>query len=366
VKISLSRKNYLGMAALLVLSASCKQTKVDDGSAELDASGLNAPGTGEDGRQRNEAYKFVKDSLAKVRKVDTHIKYGETKVYSTTTPDNIIRLLNMPLRNPMKSDEDKKRGATPKNLQGIFWMRGNPLPDYLISFSNMIWGEENFNDGSRVGYLPTYMPGSFIWKPKALTTAAQDENDYKSLPEVCKTPEDFNLKAAIQYKVNVKAPIAFDQRVEAANKNLERNPEYEEEISKYRNLKQMDLDGTTALDLLSKGKVFYEAKFTNDYKNVEVLVFATPFSFTKLVAPNVLAAFSYAPYKNEDGTDDPNVFMRKTHISGLSPKGTPLYYAFTRIIDADGKAIQPYYNEFLDCVQQRSQGRVLVPVEKSR
>jgi hypothetical protein len=58
--------------------------------------------------------------------------------------------------------------------------------------------------------------------------------------------------------------------------------------------------------------------------------------------------------------------MRKTHISGLSKKGTPLYYAFTRIIDAEGNAIQPYYSEFLDCVQQRSQGKVLVPVESVR
>lgn len=364
MKINHTRKLYFGFAATLLISSSCKQANVADGSDELAAQGRVVPGTGEDGKQRKKAYNFVKESLSQARRVNT--KTEDIGLPDNASPEFIINSLNMPLRNPMKTPEDRKRGETPKMLQGVFWMRGNPLPDYLISFANMIWGEVNLNDKSRVGYLPTYLPGSFIWKPKSTTTAAIDETDYKSLPEVCKMPVDENLRAGFANKVDVKASLAFDRNAKEYLGELEPNPDLEQEIASHRDATQMDLEGATALKILSKGKVFYEAKFTDDYKNVEVLVFSSPLPFVKLVAPNMIAAFSYAPYLNADGSPDLNRFMRKTHISGLSKKGTPHFYAFTRIIDANGKPIQPYYGEFLKCVQERSKGRVLVPVPDVR
>ena len=49
-------------------------------------------------------------------------------------------------------------GPTPPSLQGVFWMRGNPLPDYLLSFANTHWTTVN---GTPYGFLPTFAPGSF-------------------------------------------------------------------------------------------------------------------------------------------------------------------------------------------------------------
>jgi hypothetical protein len=55
--------------------------------------------------------------------------------------------------------------GTPKNLQGLWWMNGNPLADEVISFASTQW-EEIVEDGEVVGYrgtLPVYDEGIWSW-----------------------------------------------------------------------------------------------------------------------------------------------------------------------------------------------------------
>jgi hypothetical protein len=55
--------------------------------------------------------------------------------------------------------------GTPKNLQGLWWMDGNPLADEVISFAGTQW-EEIVENGEVVGYkgtLPVYDEGVWSW-----------------------------------------------------------------------------------------------------------------------------------------------------------------------------------------------------------
>ncbi|HYX34386.1 MAG TPA: hypothetical protein VE954_14880 [Oligoflexus sp.] len=54
---------------------------------------------------------------------------------------------------------------TPENLQGLWWMDGNPLPDEVVSFAGTKW-EEVVEDGELVGYvgtLPVYDQAVWTW-----------------------------------------------------------------------------------------------------------------------------------------------------------------------------------------------------------
>ncbi len=55
--------------------------------------------------------------------------------------------------------------GTPENLQGLWWMNGNPLADEVVSFAGVKW-EEVLEDGEVVGYtgaLPVYDEGVWSW-----------------------------------------------------------------------------------------------------------------------------------------------------------------------------------------------------------
>lgn len=54
---------------------------------------------------------------------------------------------------------------TPKNLQGLWWMDGNPLADEVLSFAGAIWSEE-YEDGELIGYvarIAVYDEGIWSW-----------------------------------------------------------------------------------------------------------------------------------------------------------------------------------------------------------
>lgn len=55
--------------------------------------------------------------------------------------------------------------GTPKNLQGLWWMNGNPLADEVVSFAGAQW-QEIVEDGEVVGYsgtLPVFDEGVWSW-----------------------------------------------------------------------------------------------------------------------------------------------------------------------------------------------------------
>ncbi len=54
---------------------------------------------------------------------------------------------------------------TPENLQGLWWMNGNPLADEVVSFAGVKW-EEIAENGEVVGYvgtLPVYDQAVWTW-----------------------------------------------------------------------------------------------------------------------------------------------------------------------------------------------------------
>ena len=55
--------------------------------------------------------------------------------------------------------------GTPANLQGLWWMNGNPLPDEVVSFAGIAW-KEIAENGVIVGYsglVPVYDQGIWSW-----------------------------------------------------------------------------------------------------------------------------------------------------------------------------------------------------------
>ncbi len=55
--------------------------------------------------------------------------------------------------------------GTPENLQGLWWMDGNPLADEVVSFAGVDF-EEIIEDGTLVGYraeIPVYDEGIWSW-----------------------------------------------------------------------------------------------------------------------------------------------------------------------------------------------------------
>ncbi len=55
--------------------------------------------------------------------------------------------------------------GTPANLQGLWWMNGNPLPDEVVSFAGMSW-TDIVEDGEVVGhrgFVPVYDEGVWSW-----------------------------------------------------------------------------------------------------------------------------------------------------------------------------------------------------------
>ncbi len=55
--------------------------------------------------------------------------------------------------------------GTPENLQGLWWMDGNPLADEVVSFAGLDF-EEIIEDGELVGYrteIPVYDEGIWSW-----------------------------------------------------------------------------------------------------------------------------------------------------------------------------------------------------------
>lgn len=60
--------------------------------------------------------------------------------------------------------------GTPKNLQGLWWMNGNPLADEVVSFAGTQWETITDADGEITGYvgtLPVYDEGVWSWHDSA-------------------------------------------------------------------------------------------------------------------------------------------------------------------------------------------------------
>jgi hypothetical protein len=350
--------------SLAFLSA-CKSTNANQGD------GSNVLATDPD---RRAAFDGVKDLLVQEAQALRPIKTTLVMVDANTQPSVITAMI--PAKNPDPDCEAAKaqglpcipRGPTPEILEGVYWMRGNPLPDYLLSFANNHWTEAN---GSPFSYIPTYAPGSFIWKEKRPAQGSAP-NDFETLPQICNVPNDDTLNAiahmksthdpelfrrsiAVDFATKDEAPApANDAAAAEEARKLDENAR--DFIERVLHTDQFALDGGRVALLLAGANVFYEAKYGPDFKTAEVVVFGlaggTPAQTpVQIGIPEEIASFSFAPHLT-----DKDVFVRKTFIENVSK--TPNYYYLTRIIDGNGAAL-PHYKEFLECVRQRSDGRVL-------
>jgi hypothetical protein len=95
---------------------------------------------------------------------------------------------------PFGSDETH----TPKNLQGMFWMDGNPLPDKLVSLAKLKFTDLKDQNGKVTGhrtYVPVYEQGVWTW------------DDTKAGHALYKLVHDVKLT----YKVDFNADYTFGQ-----------------------------------------------------------------------------------------------------------------------------------------------------------
>jgi hypothetical protein len=108
-------------------------------------------------------------------------------------------LLSIPHREmdknlPFGSDETH----TPKNLQGMFWMDGNPLPDKLVSLAKVRFTDLRDQNGKITGhraYIPVYDQGVWTWDDTRTGNAL-----YKLVHDV-----------KLTYKVDFNADYTFGQ-----------------------------------------------------------------------------------------------------------------------------------------------------------
>ena len=253
------------------------------------------------------------------------------------------------------------RGATPRGLEGVYWMRGNPLADYLLSFANMHWTNAN---GTPYGYLSISAPGSFAFKRKVVAEGAVD-GDYTFLPEICRVPRNDRTLARIANSPstydenNYRRSIADDFAAMAGETPVDA-ARAEQWVSDVQTAGQLAVDGPELLATAHDTHAVYESTWNASFTeaSVQVVFVATapgilrsllpPF---RVPVPSYFGSFSLAPHL--DG--DRDVFVRKTYLVGTK---SPNYYFLTRIVDANGREL-PHYKEFLQCVQERSGGEIL-------
>lgn len=348
------RRSAAVFAGLLLSLTGCKTVGPVSASATLSAD-----------PDRQIAYETIRHTLEQEEQNTKVIKTVTVTVNNSTSAATIVDIVPPKNRNPkcLRANANGlpclPRGETPKNLEGVFWMRGNPLPDYLLSFANTYWTRGK--DGP-YGYLSTYAPGSFAWKEKVLAKGAK-AGDYKYLPEICRVPkDDSTLNKIARFKVahdpkNFRRPI-FEDYADMRRKNAEKvgDAEADDFVNHVWESGQMPLDGGRSVQLLNVANVFYEAKFNEDFTETTVVVFglaegpmgAPP---VQVGIPEELASFSFAPHFT-----DKDIYVRKTFIEGVSK--FPNYYLLTRIVDGQGKPTR-HFAEFLQCVQERSAGKIL-------
>jgi len=311
------------------------------------------------------AFDNVRDALAHEVQDLSSLSLVSVTVDSNTDPSVITGIV--PPANPTCGPDGQScdsRGSTPAILAGTYWMRGNPLPDYLLSFANSRWTTVN---GTPYGFLATFAPGSFGWKEKSVAQGA-NAGDFTYVPEICRVPQGDPTILAIAHSKSTYDPSLFARPIAedfAEMASDEANPSSQDAVSDddmnsflagVWNAGQLDLDGAQTQQLLGAAHVYYEAKFSPDYTEASVIVFGlltgpgAPVPL-QVPVPEAVASFSFAPHMS-----DPDIYVRKSFIAGVS--STPNYYLLTRIVDAQGNPT-PHYQDFLQCVQERSQGRIL-------
>jgi len=344
------------LTTLLVALPACSSTSDDAAGESEDA--VSAAAEASEADQRKQAFSQVRAALtADVE--DTPSIHTETIAVDETTPASTIAKIL-----PAMTDAGlaRTRGETPEKLKGVYWMRGNPLPDYLLSFANAYWTEA---DATPYAYLSTFAPTSFAWKERTAAQGASDAADLKFLPESCRVPrEDATLARLGSHpstydSKNFLRPIADDFAEIDADPTTKVDPT--PFIDGVWNGGQSDGDGTDVVSIGFRTHAFYEAKFNAEHTEAKVLVVFIPnlpagvrevVPPVDLRTPELLGVFSFAPHPG-----DKDIYVRKSYIRGLGK--SPNYYFLTRILDANGAPTGKHFDEFLRCAKERSGGRIL-------
>lgn len=346
------RHTLLRRAALvfLIAAAGCSAADAgDSGSSVSDLSGSDNEGAA--------AFRNVDESLEREATELNSTSTQAVQIDARTTGKTIASIV--PAKNLTTA---AAQGATPRGLEGVYWMRGNPLADYLLSFANMHWTDGN---GTPYGYLSISAPGSVAFKRKVVARGAAD-GDFTFLPDICRVPrEDKTLRRIAESPSthdpnNFRRPIAEDFEIITSHRETGKDPRAEQFITNNQIAGQLAVDGPQLLATAHDTHAFYESRWNSQFttSSVQVVFVATApgllrtiFPPIRLPVPEYLASFSLAPHL--DG--DPDVFVRKTFIVGSK---SPNYYFLTRIVDGNGKEL-PHFKEFLQCVQERSGGELL-------
>lgn len=304
-----------------------------------------------DQADRNSAFANLRAELEKEAQEVGRVETVPVLMDDQTDAAAIVSIL------PPKNLHPAPGNETPKNLQGVFWMRGNPLPDYLISFANLHFTNVN---GTTYTYLPTFAPGSFSWKEKMVATGAPS-GDFKFLPEICRVPKSDDMLQKIARHKSTYDPTRFSMPIADDMKLINANPadevasaQSEKFLSATWQAGQQDADGGASAQSVQSQLLYYESR-VNDAANEAVVVV---FGLKNRNASGVpSSSFSMAPH-----TLDKDIFMRKSFVPGVSKM--PNYYLMTRIVDGDGQAT-PHFQEFIECAKERSKGRVLKVQKKN-
>jgi hypothetical protein len=338
-------------AALLLSAIAIGACASSDGDGDSSSSDL--VGAGDDGAA---AFRAVSRSLqTEVTEIDS--TSTQALIIDAHTTGAMVASI-VPAKNTTTVGE---RGATPRSLEGVYWMRGNPLADYLLSFANIHWTTGN---GTPFGYLSISAPGSFAFKRKAVAKGAVD-GDFKFLPEVCRVPRDDRTLQRIANAPGTYDPKTFTRSIAEDFAAMAADPgapdgRSEQFISDLESAGQLPLDGPGLLQTAHDGHAVYESRWNGSFteSSVQVVYVATAPGILRTLLPPIrlpvpewLGAFSLAPHL--DG--DRDVFVRKTFLAGTK---APNYYYLTRIVDADGREL-PHFKEFVQCVQERSGGEIL-------
>ncbi len=347
----------LVIATLLTALSGC----TTDSATQSDDSNITSGGA-----ERKQAFATVKTQLAQEAQSNRSIKTVSITIDANTPPSLITSIvppknMNPECEGPVSKDAPCiPKGATPVSLEGTYWMRGNPLPDYLLSFANTHWTTAN---NTPYGYLSTSAPGSFAWKEKIVAKGAAAD-DVKFVPESCRVPKDDPTLVKIAHNKSTfdkslfARPVA-DDLAEIATRGAGASPVSDADVSAFLDgvdkSGQLPLDGAQSVQALNAASVFYEAKWNTKFTESSVVIFGLvngpTVPPTQVNIPEEVASFSLAPHLS-----DKDIYMRKSFIQGVSK--TPNYYLLTRIVDGAGNPT-PHYKEFLQCVQDRSQGRLL-------
>jgi hypothetical protein len=330
-------KILLCAAATLVAGAGCRHV----GDTRGGASGVLAASS--DQSLRDEAFKKVSPRLRALKAALPAVKVQILDV-NKLSPDEVKQIVG--LSNTLPGE------LNPPELRGVFWMRGNPLPDYLLSFSQTMYQEHN---GLQYGYMPTFKPGSFAWKENR---PAEGATDPSFVPPECRVPEKDPQIARLATLARTHDRAYFDSSVGSDMAALDdpSSPKATQgQIDKFLsfvwNTPQRPDDGIKNAMDLHAAQMYYEAAFPKsdkgDYRDAVVHVF--PLDFHN---PAGDATFSFASYPG-----DPDILLRKSWVPAAG-KEYPNYYLLTRILREDGSPTD-YYKDFVNCINRRSGGRIV-------